>query len=286
MKVLVLHGPNLNLLGERPGDNQEWSLETVNHAIEEEAASLGLEVKVFQSNHEGTLIDTLHGERKWAEAVIINPAELAHSSYVLREAIAAVGKPTIEVHLTELPRRETRWRRAVLKDVCVARVIGKGVDSYLIALRSLARSKLAADPATKRQRTAPKTIGRPAASAPEQTKRSPSPSDEKNGPLRDRMPGGKSIGRSAPAAKARPGDEFLSRALVRQKIADRLAGKVSASGLATWARRHWLEVQRGAPAESGQRELLEDCLQSLVVSATPASKLSEDQLIELMTQLE
>jgi 3-dehydroquinate dehydratase-2 len=264
MKVLVLHGPNLNLLGERPGDNQEWSLETVNHAIEEEAASLGLEVKVFQSNHEGTLIDTLHGERKWAEAVIINPAELAHSSYVLREAIAAVGKPTIEVHLTELPRRETRWRRAVLKDVCVARVIGKGVDSYLIALRSLARSKPAADPATKRQRTAPKTIGRPAAPAPEQTKRSPSP----------------------PAAKGRPGDEFLSRALVRQKIADRLAGKVSASGLATWARRHWLEVQRGAPAESGQRELLEDCLQSLVVSATPASKLSEDQLIELMTQLE
>jgi len=82
------------------------------------------------------------------------------------------------------------------------------------------------------------------------------------------------------------GDEFLSRALVRQKIADRLAGKVTASGLATWARRHWLEVQRGAPAESGQRELLEDCLQSLVVSATPASKLSEDQLIELMTQLE
>ena len=286
MKVLVLHGPNLNLLGERAGDNQEWSLETVNHAIEDEAASLGLEVRVFQSNHEGALVDTLHAQRKWAEAVIINPAELAHSSYVLREAISAVGKPTIEVHLTELPRRETRWRRAVLKDVCVARVIGKGVDSYLIALRSLARSKPAAEPATKRQRAAPKTIGRPAASAPEQIRKSTPPSDEKNGPLRDRATSGKSIGRSAPAVRGRLGDEFLSRALVRQKIADRLAGKVTPSGLATWARRHWLEVQRGAPAESGHRELLEDCLQSLVVSAMPASKLSEDQLIELMTQLE
>jgi 3-dehydroquinate dehydratase-2 len=286
MKVLVLHGPNLNLLGERVGDNPEWSLETVNHAIKDEAASLGLEVKVVQSNHEGVLIDTLHGERQWAEAVIINPAELAHSSYVLREAIAAVGKPTIEVHLAEIPRRETRWRRAVLKDVCVGRVIGKGVDSYLIALRSLARSRPAAEPATKRQRTTPKAIGRGTASATERTRAAASPSDDKNGPLRDRAQPGKSIGRTAPAAKGRLGDEFLSRALVRQKIADRLAGKLTASGLATWARTHWLEVQRGAPAESGQREILEDCLQSLVISAMPASRLSEDQLIDLMTQLE
>jgi 3-dehydroquinate dehydratase-2 len=173
-----------------------------------------------------------------------------------------------------------------LKDVCVGRVIGKGVDSYLIALRSLARSRPAAEPATKRQRTTPKAIGRGTASATERARAAASPSDEKNGPLRDRAQPGKSIGRTAPAAKGRLGDEFLSRALVRQKIADRLAGKLTTSGLATWARKHWLEVQRGAPAESGQREILEDCLQSLVISAMPASRLSEDQLIDLMTQLE
>jgi 3-dehydroquinate dehydratase-2 len=266
MRVLVLHGPNVNLLGQRNGDNPEWSLETLNHLIEEEASSLGLEVKVFQSNHEGALIDTLHAERRWAEAVVINPSALAHTSYVLRDAIAAVAKPTIEVHMTDIRRRERWRRRAVLKDVCVARVIGKGVDSYLIALRSLAGSKSS----TRKPSRAP------AASKGLAKERARSPAGLQQ----------KSIGRSAPPAKGANREEFLTRAAVRQKIADRLAGKLTASGLATWARKHWLEVQRGAPAESGQRELLEDCLQSLVLSALPPSKLSEDQLVELMTQLE
>ncbi|MHB8878447.1 MAG: type II 3-dehydroquinate dehydratase, partial [Myxococcaceae bacterium] len=78
----------------------------------------------------------------------------------------------------------------------------------------------------------------------------------------------------------------LNRALVRQKIADRLSGKLTPAGLATWARGQWFEVQRGAPAESGHRELLGDSLQSLVLSAMPASRLSDEQLIELMTQLD
>ncbi len=284
MKILVLHGPNLNLLGHGAGDNPDWSLEAVNHAIEEQAASLGLQVKILQSNHEGVLIDALHAERLWADAVVMNPAALAPTSYALRDAIAAVAKPTIEVHMADLRRREPWRRRSVLKDVCVARVIGKGIDSYLIALRSLAGTKPAQPPREAVSRPAPaarhrklgtgdalassarKTIGRRAGS--------PSPSASTQSQVR-----------SAPAAKS-TGDEFLTRALVRQKIADRLGGELTASGLATWARKYWLEVQRGAPAESGYRELLEDCLQSLVVSAMPPSKLSEDQLLELMTQLE
>ena len=284
MKILVLHGPNLNLLGHGAGDNPDWSLEAVNQAIEEQAASLGLQVKILQSNHEGALIDALHAERRWADAVVMNPAALAHTSYALRDAIAAVAKPTIEVHLADVRRREPWRRRSVLKDVCVARVIGKGIDSYLIALRSLAGTKPAQRPREAVSRpalaarhrklgtgdavasSARKTIGRRAGS--------PSPSASTQ-----------SLSPGAPAAKS-TGAEFLTRALVRQKIADRLGGKLTASGLATWARKHWLEVQRGAPAESGYRELLEDCLQSLVVSAMPPSKLSEDQLLELMTQLE
>ena len=295
MKVLVLHGPNVNLLGQRAGDNPEWSLETVNHLIEDEAASLGLEVKILQSNHEGELIDTLQAERRWAEAVVINPSALTHTSYVLRDAIAAVGKPTIEVHMTDIRRREAWRRRTVLKDVCVARVIGKGVDSYLIALRSLAGSKPSSGATLKRARApkarSNKTIGRRAESAPTKRGSAPATFEEKNGLPRDlaRAPSAtpaKSMGRTATAGN-RPGAEgFLTRAFVRQKIADRLAGRLTASGLATWARKHWLEVQRGAPAESGYRELLEESLQSLVLSAMPASKLTEDQLLDLMTQLE
>lgn len=276
MKVLVLHGPNLNLLGQGVGDNPEWSLETVDHAIEEQASALGLDVKILQSNHEGVLIDTLHAERKWADAIVLNPAALAHGSYALRDAIAAVGKPTIEVHMADLRRREPWRRRSVLRDVCVAHVAGKGVDSYLIALRSLAGTK----PSPRRARTVARHK-RPSAANAE-----PSLSRKTIGRRANLTGAGVAAPQRAPAAKSGGAAEFLTRALVRQKIADRLGGKLSPSGLATWARKHWLEVQRGAPAESGYRELLEDCLQSLVVSTVPPSKLSEDQLLELMTQLE
>jgi 3-dehydroquinate dehydratase II len=295
MKVLVLHGPNVNLLGQRAGDNPEWSLETVNHLIEEEAASLGLEVKIFQSNHEGALIDTLHAERRWAEAVVINPSALTHASYVLRDAIAAVGRPTIEVHMTDIRRREAWRRRTVLRDVCVARVIGKGVDSYLIALRSLAGSKPASEASPKRSRMSKarssKTIGRRAEPAAAKGGSASSAFEEKNSLTQDQaraasLTAAKLMGRAAARPNRPGGEEFLTRAFIRQKIADRLAGRLTASGLATWARRHWLEVQRGAPAESGYRELLEESLQSLVLSAMPASKLTEDQLLDLMTQLE
>src|SRR5262249_51780782 len=256
MKILVLHGPNVNLLGHGAGDNPNWSLEAVNQAIEEQAASLGLELKILQSNHEGVLIDTLHAERLWADAVVLNPAALAHTSYALRDAIAAVAKPTIEVHMADVRRREPWRRRSVIKDVCVARVIGKGIDSYLIALRSLAGAKpaqtprAASRPAVARHRKL-RTGDAAARSAPENNgRRAGSPSPSATSPA---------LSRSGLAAKS-AGLEFLSRAMVRQKIADRLGGKLTASALATWARRHWLEVQRGAPAESGYRELLEDCL--------------------------
>jgi 3-dehydroquinate dehydratase-2 len=212
----------------------------------------------------------------------------------LRDAIAALGKPTIEVHMTDIRRREAWRRRTVLKDVCVARVIGKGVDSYLIALRSLAGSKPSREATLKRPRASKarsnKTIGRRAETAAPKGGSASAALDEKNGLppdlARASSAPAKSMGRTV-AAGNRPGAEgFLTRAFVRQKIADRLAGRLTASGLATWARKHWLEVQRGAPAESGYRELLEESLQSLVLSAMPASKLTEDQLLDLMTQLE
>src|SRR5689334_23018175 len=142
MKILVLHGPNLNLLGEREGDERGRTLADLDRLIREKAAQLGMEVKILQSNHEGVLVDTIHAERRWADGILINPGALTHTSYVLREALAAVGKPTLEVHLTDIRRRESWRRKSVIKDVCAAQVMGKGFDSYRIALDRFADGDL------------------------------------------------------------------------------------------------------------------------------------------------
>lgn len=290
-KILVLHGPNLNLLGEREGDERERTLEELNRLIRARASELCLELKILQSNHEGVLVDTIHAERRWADGILINPAALTHTSYVLREALAAVGKPALEVHLTDIRRRESWRRKSVIKDVCAAQIMGKGFDSYLIALQRLAdgdlagrgrrsRGKAEARPASKPE---PKTRAAPARAAAQKTLgRKPV-----EGPAPRAAAPEKTLGRRVQeVAKGRPATDFLTRALVRQKIADRLSGKLSPGGLATWARSQWQEVQRGAPAESGQRELLEDSLQTLVLSAVPSGRLSDEQLVDLMAQLE
>lgn len=294
-KLLVVHGPNLNLLGERKGDEKGLSLDSLDALLRARAGALGLELKFFQSNHEGKLIDFLHAERQWADGVLLNPGALTHYSYVLREAVAAIAKPTIEVHLSDIRRRESWRRKSVLKDVCVAQVMGKGSGSYLSALERFASGDLsgrkkakakaellrrekevfaARKPAAKKAEAArpapapaPKTLGRPAPKFAEAPKPAPKLAEAPK-----------------PAPKATRG--MLSRALVRQKIADRLAGKLTPAGLATWARGQWLEVQRGAPAESGFRELLDDSLQSLTLSTLPTSRLGEGDLIELMAQLD
>jgi len=286
MNLLILHGPNLNLLGERPGDERGRSLDALNAQIKARAAALGFSVKVLQSNSEGALLDAIHAERRWAQGIIINPGALAHTSYVLHDALAAVDKPVVEVHLTDIRRRESWRRKSVIKDVCKGQVLGKGFDSYLIALERFATG----DFTGRKKLSRPMRAGTTAVASPAPTGNGPRPT--------------KTLGRKAPEPAVAPppvtraektlgkspirksSASVLTRDSVRQKIADRLSGKLTPAGLATWARAQWLDVQRGAPAESGQRELLEDSLQSLTLSAMPASKLSEDQLIELMTQLE
>ena len=138
MKVLVLHGPNLNLLGERePEVYGHQTLEDLNRMIREHAQRLGMEVRIYQSNHEGTLIDLIHGHRRWADGILINPGALTHYSYALRDAIAAVGLPTVEVHLSDIRKREPFRRRSVIRPVCLAQISGKGVRSYLEGLERL-----------------------------------------------------------------------------------------------------------------------------------------------------
>ena len=140
MKVLVLHGPNLNLLGERkPEIYGSTKLSELNSRLRAKGRELGLQLRIFQSNHEGALIDKLHAERRWMEGLIINPGALTHYSYALRDAVEAVQVRTYEVHLSNIHAREAFRRISVLADVAEGQIMGKGIDSYLEAMARLAR---------------------------------------------------------------------------------------------------------------------------------------------------
>ena len=140
MNILVLHGPNLNLLGERePAVYGTLTLAGLDRLILAEASRLGLRVRIFQSNHEGGLIDLLHKHRRWAKGVLINPGAYTHYSYALRDALAAVALPAVEVHLSDIHKRE-KWRRiSVTAPACAATILGKGAGSYLEGLKRLKR---------------------------------------------------------------------------------------------------------------------------------------------------
>lgn len=136
--VLVLHGPNLNLLGFRePTIYGDKTLEDINNAINEEAARLGLNVRIFQSNHEGHLVEAIQQAHGWANAIIINPAGYTHTSVVLRDTIAAVRLPTVEVHLSNIAAREEFRHRSVLAPACVGQISGFHWLSYILALHAV-----------------------------------------------------------------------------------------------------------------------------------------------------
>lgn len=138
MHILVIHGPNLNLLGVRePEIYGHETLEDVNAMLQAIAAREGVELRIQQSNHEGDLIDALQAARTWADGVLINPGAFTHYSYALRDAIQAIEKPTIEVHLSNVHKREEFRHRSVLAAVCVGQVIGLGWRSYTLGLTGL-----------------------------------------------------------------------------------------------------------------------------------------------------
>jgi 3-dehydroquinate dehydratase-2 len=139
MRVLVINGPNLNLLGRRrPEVYGTATLAELEQRCREWGAALGLQVETFQSNHEGAIIDRLHGALGRCDGVVLNPGALTHYSYALRDAIEAVSLPVVEVHLSDITKRE-EWRaRSVLSEVRAAAIIGRGVDGYREALEWLA----------------------------------------------------------------------------------------------------------------------------------------------------
>ncbi|MBD3385215.1 type II 3-dehydroquinate dehydratase [candidate division KSB1 bacterium] len=137
--ILVIHGPNLNLLGERePQIYGTLTLSKIDEMIDTKAERLKLQVKHFQSNHEGDIIDFIHENRHDAKGILINPAALTHYSYALRDAISAVALPCVEVHLSDIQEREPFRKRSVLKEICLDQISGEGVNSYLKGLELLA----------------------------------------------------------------------------------------------------------------------------------------------------
>ena len=140
MKVLVIHGPNLSLLGGREPDVYgRTTLAQINDMLEERAAKMGHSVKLFQSNHEGEIVDRIIDEAGWAEAIVINPAAFTHTSVAIRDAIAAVGIPTVEVHLSNIHAREEFRQTSLIAPVAVGQISGFGVRSYLLALEAVGK---------------------------------------------------------------------------------------------------------------------------------------------------
>ncbi|HYL27171.1 MAG TPA: type II 3-dehydroquinate dehydratase [Candidatus Nitrosotalea sp.] len=138
MRVLVLHGPNLNLLGERePEIYGAQTLTELNDAIAEGASALGVEVRCEQYSGEGAIVDALHAARHDCDGVVINPGAYAHYSYAIRDAIAAIGIPVIEVHLSNTAARESFRHSSVTAAACRGVVSGLGPPGYLLALRAL-----------------------------------------------------------------------------------------------------------------------------------------------------
>lgn len=137
-RILLLHGPNLNLLGTRePQVYGTLTLSDINQRVEDAASARGAEVRATQSNHEGLLIDAVHEARQWAQGIVINPGAYGHSSFALRDALASVSLPAIEVHLSNIYARESFRHHSVIAPVATGVISGLGWRGYVHAMQIL-----------------------------------------------------------------------------------------------------------------------------------------------------
>lgn len=137
-RILVLHGSNLNWLGKRePRIYGKFTLSDVDKALTGLAEELHIELKIFQTNWEGQIVDWIQEESRWANGILINPGAFTHYCYSLRDAVASVGLPAVEVHVTNIHTREAFRHQSVIVPVCVGQISGFGLNSYLLGLRAL-----------------------------------------------------------------------------------------------------------------------------------------------------
>ena len=136
-RLLVIHGPNLNLLGKRePQIYGKLTLGEINRQIERTAKEEGVSVEVFQSNYEGELVTKIQEAMGVFDAIVINPGAYTHTSVAIRDAVVAVGAPTVEIHLSNIYKREDFRTKSMLKDVVIGQIAGFGVDSYLLGIKA------------------------------------------------------------------------------------------------------------------------------------------------------
>ncbi|MBD2206630.1 type II 3-dehydroquinate dehydratase [Calothrix sp. FACHB-1219] len=138
LSILVLHGPNLNLLGKRePGIYGSLTLAEINHLLAAEGQKLQVSVFPVQSNHEGVLVDTIHEAPETYQGILINAGAYTHTSVALRDAIAGVNLPTVEVHLSNIYRREEFRHHSYIAPIAIGQISGFGVQSYILGLQAL-----------------------------------------------------------------------------------------------------------------------------------------------------
>ena len=138
--ILVVHGPNLNMLGKRePEHYGSRTLEEIDASLHAKAAELGLEISTFQSNHEGEIVESIQKGVGRVQGLIINPAAFTHTSVAIRDAVLILDVPTIEVHLSNIYKRESFRQRSFIADIATAQISGLGASGYLYALEALAQ---------------------------------------------------------------------------------------------------------------------------------------------------
>ena len=141
--ILILHGPNLNLLGSRqPEVYGNWTIDDINEELISCGNDLGVQVRCFQSNSEGALIDALNDARKWAAGVVFNPGAYTHTSVALRDAISAIEIPVVEVHLSNVYARQDFRHSSLLAPVCLGKITGFGWRSYILGLQALVNTEI------------------------------------------------------------------------------------------------------------------------------------------------
>ena len=137
-RIMIIHGPNLNLLGKRePEVYGQLALAEIDKRLRSVGSKSGAELRSFQSNHEGALIDAIQEASDWADGLVVNPGAYTHTSYAIRDAIAGVGLPAVEVHLSNIHAREEFRRKSVVAPVCAGQISGFGWRSYVLGIEAL-----------------------------------------------------------------------------------------------------------------------------------------------------